>query len=82
MAVITPKGIYPDENDFRRKPETTVIAEVLKAAADHFKITNTLGLGRQGRGTAAQRRTRRSSTKKLSGIVEIKYHKHEGGGGA
>ncbi|MEI9922778.1 MAG: hypothetical protein WDN50_03630 [Bradyrhizobium sp.] len=81
VAVITPKGIYPDENEFRRVPENTVIAEVLKAAADKLKITNTSDWvakvdGRQIDVNATFKHEH------LTGIVEIEYHKHEGGGGA
>jgi len=81
VVVITPKGIYPDEDDFRRVAETTVIAEVLKAAADKLKITNTSDWIAKVDG----RRIDPSKTfknEKLSCIAEIEYHKHEGGGGA
>jgi hypothetical protein len=81
VAVITPKGIYPDENDFRRVPESTVIAEVLKAAADQFKITNTSDWVAKVDGQQLNV-DKTFKHEKLSGIVEIEYHKHEGGGGA
>lgn len=81
VAVITPKGIYPDENDFRRVPESTVIAEVLKAAADQLKITNTSDWVAKVDGQQLNV-DKTFKHEKLSGIVEIEYHKHEGGGGA
>jgi hypothetical protein len=81
VAVITPVGIYPDEDDFRREPETTVIEKVLKAAADKLKITNTSDWVAKvdGRKLDPQKTFKQEH---LSGIVEIEYHKHEGGGGA
>jgi hypothetical protein len=81
VAVLTPVGIYPNEEDFRREPESTVIEKVLKAAAEKLKITNTTDWVAKVDG----RKLDPAKTFKhegLSGIVEIEYHKHEGGGGA
>lgn len=81
VAVITPVGIYPDEDDFRREPESTVIEQVLKAAAEKLKITNTSDWVAKVDGRKLDPHTTFKQAH-LSGIVEIEYHKHEGGGGA
>lgn len=81
VAVITPVGIYPDEDDFRREPENTVIETVLKAAAEKLKITNTSDWVAKVDGRKLDPH-RTFKQEHLSGIVEIEYHKHEGGGGA
>jgi hypothetical protein len=81
VAVITPVGIYPDEYDFRREPENTVIEKVLKAAAEKLKITNTSDWVAKVDGRKLDP-NRTFKQEHLSGIVEIEYHKHEGGGGA
>jgi predicted nucleotidyltransferase len=81
VAVITPSGIFPDDDDYRRVKETTVIAKVLEEAAKKLKITNTSDW-------VARVHDREIDTHRtfhedhLSGIVEIEWHKHEGGGGA
>ncbi|WP_445220489.1 hypothetical protein ACKWRH_10740 [Bradyrhizobium sp. Pa8] len=81
VAVITPVGIYPDEDDFRREPESTVIEQVLKAAAEKLKITNTSDWVAKVDGRKLDPH-KTFKQEHLSGIVEIEYHKHEGGGGA
>ena len=81
VAVLTPKGIYPDEDDFRREPETTLIAKVLKDAADKLKITNTSDWIAKVDGRQVDP-NKTFKQEHLTGIVEIEYHKHEGGGGA
>ncbi|MBB4374429.1 hypothetical protein GGD63_007259 [Bradyrhizobium sp. cir1] len=81
VAVITPVGVYPDEDDFRRVAESTIIEKVLQEAATKLKITNTTDWVAKVDG----RQLNVNHTFKqehLSGIVEIEYHKHEGGGGA
>ena len=81
VAVITPAGIYPDEHDFRRVPDTEIIDVVLKAAADKLHLTNTSDwVARAHDKQLDIHRTFREQH--LSGIVEIDWHKHEGGGGA
>jgi hypothetical protein len=81
VAVITPVGIYPDEDDFRRVAQTTVIDDVLKAAAVKLKITNTTDWIAKVDGQKIDI-SKTFKHEKLTGIVEIEYHKHEGGGGA
>jgi hypothetical protein len=81
VAVITPVGIYPDDDDFRRAAEKTVIAEVLKLAANKLKITNFADwVARVDEREIDTART--FEQERLSGIVEIEWHKREGGGGA
>jgi hypothetical protein len=81
VAVITPKGIYPDEDDFRRVPESAVVAKVLAEAAKELKITNTSDWVAKVDGRQLDI-NKTFKQERLSGIVEIEYHKHEGGGGA
>lgn len=81
VAVITPAGVYPDDEDFRRVAETTVIAVVLEEAKNKLKITNTTDwVARVHEREIDVSHTFRQD--RLSGIVEIEWHKREGGGGA
>ncbi len=80
-VVFTPAGIYPDEDDFRRVPETEVIKAVLDEAAEKLHLTNTSDwVARVGERELDIKRTFREEC--LAGIVEIHWHKREGGGGA
>jgi hypothetical protein len=81
VAVITPVGTYPDDDDFRRIAEMTVIAKVLEEAAKKLKLTNTADWVAhvEGREINAARSFKDDN---LCGIVEIEWHKREGGGGA
>lgn len=81
VAVITPVGTYPDDDDFRRASETTVIAAVLEDAANKLKITNTTDW--VARVDGREINTSHSfKQEKLSCIVEIEWHARAGGGGA
>jgi hypothetical protein len=81
VAVITPAGIYPDDDDFRRVKDTTVIATVLEEAKNKLKITDTSDwVARVHDREINVNHTFREDH--LSGIVEVEWHKHEGGGGA
>lgn len=81
VAVITPSGVYPDDDDYRRVKETTVIAKILEEAAKKLKITNTSDwVARVHDREINVNHTFREDH--LSGIVEIEWHKHAGGGGA
>ena len=81
VAVITPAGIYPDDDDYRRIRDTTVIATVLEEAKTKLKITNTTDwVARVHEREINVDHTFRQDH--LSGIVEIEWHKREGGGGA
>ena len=81
VAVITPSGTFPNDDDYRRSYRAQPVSEVLEAAKEHLKLTNVsdwvafvenrpINLA----GTFAENH--------LHGIVEIEWHKHEGGGGA
>lgn len=81
VAVITPDGTYPDEDGYRRVQAREKIATVLKLAADALKITNTTDwVAKVGDRQLDPSRT--FAEEKLSCVVDIEYHKHEGGGGA
>jgi hypothetical protein len=82
VAVITPVGTYPDEDDFRRVRDTTVIARVLEQAAEKLKLTNTSDWVARVHDRGVIDVTRTFREEHLAGIVEIEWHKHEGGGGA
>lgn len=83
VAVITPVGTYPDNDDYRRVPGTTVVATVLDEAAKHLKITNTTDWVTHVDGHHHHLEVGRSfKDNHLHGIVEIEWHKREGGGGA
>jgi hypothetical protein len=81
VAVITPAGIYPDDDDFRREAESTLVAVVLEQAAKALKLTNTADWVAHADGRPVDAR-RSFAENGLHGIVEIEWHKHEGGGGA
>jgi hypothetical protein len=80
-AVITPVGVYPDDEAFRRADEKTVVNDILRLAAEKLKITNTTDWVAKvdGNKINPEHTFKREN---LSGIVEIEWHKHEGGGGA
>ena len=81
VAVITPGGIYPGEDEFRRAPDTEIIKVVLDAAAEKLHLTSTSDwVARAHERKIDIHRTFREEH--LSGVVEIHWHKHEGGGGA
>lgn len=81
VAVVTPSGVYPDDDDFRRAQGITRVEEILKLAADALKLTNTsdwvaLACGRDIDPAKS------FNANHLHGVVEIDWHKREGGGGA
>lgn len=81
VAVITPSGTFPNDDDYRRAYDGEVVEEVLKAAATNLHLTNTADW-------VAYVDNRSIDPKKtfaenlLCDVVEIEWHKHEGGGGA
>lgn len=81
VAVITPVGVYPDEETFRRTDQKTVVNDILQLAADKYKITNTTDWVAKVDGNKINPE-HTFKREELSGIVEIEWHKHEGGGGA
>ncbi len=81
VAVITPAGIYPSEDEFRRVPQTEAVETTLRAAAEKLHLTNTSDwVARVHDREIDVRRTFREQH--LNEIVELHWHKHEGGGGA
>lgn len=81
VAVITPSGTFPNDDDYRRAYESEKVEEVLKAAKDHLHLTNVA----DWTATVLNRPIDPAKTfaeNELFGIVEIEWHKHEGGGGA
>jgi hypothetical protein len=81
VAVITPVGVYPDDETFRRADEKTVINDILQLAAEKYNITNTKDWVAKvdGNKINPEHTFKRED---LSGIVEIEWHAKEGGGGA
>ncbi len=81
VAVITPNGTYPDEDTYKRVPEHEKIDVVLKHAVHELEITNTADwVAKVGDRVLDPHKT--FAEEKLSCVVDIEYHKHEGGGGA
>jgi hypothetical protein len=81
VAVITPSGIFPNEDDYRRAYETEVVQVILDEAKKKLGLTNTADWV----ATVENRPIDPAKTfeqNDLCGIVEIEWHKHEGGGGA
>jgi len=81
VAIITPDGTYPGEDEYRRVSGQEKIGAILKLAADALKITNTTDWIAKA-GDRQLDPTRTFAEEKLSCVVDIEYHKHEGGGGA
>ena len=81
VAVITPSGIYPSEDTLARVPRDTPVAQVLQHAASHLKLTNTGDwVLRIGERMLAPHDTFKHLG--LTCIVDLEWHKAEGGGGA
>lgn len=81
VAVITPSGIYPSEDTLARVARDTPVSEVLQRAATHLKLTNTADwVLRVGERTLSASETFKHQG--LTCIVDLEWHKAEGGGGA
>ena len=81
VAVITPSGIYPSEDNLARVSRDTPIEQVLQQASTHLKLTNTADwVLRMGERTLAPHDTFKHLG--LTCIVDLEWHKAEGGGGA
>ena len=81
VAVITPSGTFPNDDNYRRSYDAAHVEKILKAAAVHLHLTNT------GDWVAYVDNRQIDPAKTfaendLCGVVEIEWHKHEGGGGA
>ncbi len=81
VRVITPSGIYPDDDDWRQVKASDPVAEILEKAAKKLKLTD---VSDWVAFVGSQPITIPSSFEQngLSGEVEIEWHKPEGGGGA
>jgi hypothetical protein len=81
VAVITPSGTFPSDDDYRRTTGRQVVAEFLALAAEKLKLTNTSDWV----AFVNDKELDVNSTFKHNGlhdIVEVEWHKREGGGGA
>jgi hypothetical protein len=81
VAVITPSGTYPDDYDYRRSTGTEIVGHILEKAAAHLHLTNTSDWD----AFVDNRQIDPNKTfaeNHLHGIIEIEWHKREGGGGA
>lgn len=81
VAIITPSGTFPTEDDYRRGDGEQVVADFLALAAAKLKLTNTADWVAY----ANDKLLDVNQTFKRNGlhdIIEIEWHKHEGGGGA
>ena len=81
VAVITTSGTYPNVDDYRRAYSTEQVKVVLKAAAEALHLTNT------GDWEALVENRQIDPEKSFEAndlrcVVEIEWHKPEGGGGA
>lgn len=81
VAVITPSGTFPSDDDYRRTTGSQVVAEFLALAAEKLKLTNTSDWV----AFVNDKELDVNNTFKHNGlhdIVEVEWHKREGGGGA
>lgn len=81
VAVITPSGIFPGEDVLQRIDQDTQIGKVLELAQEGLHLTNTgdwvVSVG--------ERQLKPEDTFKKAGlrcVVDLEWHKPEGGGGA
>ncbi len=81
VAVITPSGIFPNPDDYRRAYGAEIVTVVLDAAAEKLKINDTKDWDAYV-DNAPIDPSKSFAENDLCGIVEIEWHKHEGGGGA
>lgn len=81
VAVITPSGIYPSPDDYRRAYESEAVGKVLTATAEKLGIRDThdWDVYVENKPIDAAKTFAENG---LSCIVEIEWHKREGGGGA
>jgi hypothetical protein len=79
--VITPSGIFPDDEKWRRVKASDLVSDLLDRAAQKLKLTNVsdwVAFVDDRQINPAQTFEQNG----LSGQVEIEWHKPEGGGGA
>lgn len=81
VAVITPSGIFPGDELFQRVTKHSTIGSILHAAAAGLNLTNTEGwVVRIGERHLNPAHT--FGQEHLKCLVDIDWHKPEGGGGA
>lgn len=81
VAVITPSGFYPDADDYNRSHRGEVVAHVLERARIKLDLTNTADWVAEVDNRPIDP-SKTCGENGLHGIVEIEWHKPEGGGGA
>lgn len=81
VSVITPAGVYPDEQDYRKASPNDRIKLILDLAAEKLKLKNTQDWVVRAHGREINP-DHTFSEEHLKEIVEIEWHKREGGGGA
>lgn len=81
VAIITPSGIFPGDDLLQRTPKDSTIGSVLHAAADALKLTNTEGWVVRI-GERHLNPTHTFAQEGLRCLIDIDWHKPEGGGGA
>jgi hypothetical protein len=81
VAVVTPAGTFPSNDDYRRAFADERVETFLAVAAAALKLTNTADWVVMFENREIdQKRTFREEA--LTCVVEIEWHKREGGGGA
>ena len=81
VSVMTPVGTFPSEEDYRRSTLGERISAVLEKTAQHFKLANTSDWV----AISSERELNPAQTfleEGLCCVVDIEWHKREGGGGA
>jgi hypothetical protein len=81
VAVITPSGTFPDDEDYRRAYESEIVGVILEAAKKKLGLTDTLDWHAFVENRPIDP-ARSFAANDLFGIVEIEWHPDEGGGGA
>jgi len=81
VAVITPSGFYPDENDYNRSYRSEIVGKVLERAKVKLDLKNTADWVAEVENRSIDP-SKTFSENDLHGVVEIEWHKPEGGGGA
>jgi len=81
VAVITTSGTFPNADDYRRAYSTEPVSDVLAKAAQELKLTNTEDWEAYVDNRPIDP-ARTFEQNELCDIVEIEWHKREGGGGA
>ena len=81
VAVITPSGTYPNDDDYRRSYGGEIVGHILEKAAIHLRLTNTTDWEAFVENHPIDP-NRTFWANHLHEIIEIEWHKKEGGGGA